>query len=90
MYLMHKNKKVLEFDIDRNIYHILDEQMLPYGLRNVFIQYDINMSDEEKIAVRTNNHVKFIHFLAGRMLTIERENAKKILNAYHLSQDQTD
>lgn len=90
MYLMHKNEKILEFDIDRNIYHVFNERMLPYGLRYIFKEYDACMSDDEKIAIRTNNHIQFIHFLAGRMLNIERENAKKILNAYHLSQDQTD
>lgn len=90
MYLMHKNEKVLEFDINRNIYNVLNENMLPYGLRSIFQKYNTDMSDDEKITIRTNNHIQLIHFLAGRMLNIERENAKKILNAYHFSQDQTD
>lgn len=90
LYLMQANEKVLQFNIDEGNFVVLNEALLPYSLKGKFKEETNNMSVPELIHTRLHNQQSFMHYLAGRVLNLSRENAKKLLNAYNLSQDTTD
>lgn len=86
MYLMIENTPVLQFDNSTGIYKSLNEDLMPISLRGSFVNEDAKT--EDSFSLRIKNWNTFSSFLARRVLTIDRENAKKLLNAYNLSQSQ--
>lgn len=90
LYLMQADEKVLKFDIDKGLFEIMNEDLLPYSLKNKFWEVPMNASVDTILNARVHNRMVLTHFLANRVLNLSRENAKKILNAYNFSQDLTD
>lgn len=82
--LMVKNKPVLEFNIDDGYYSIHSQNLLPYPLKGSITDTTIQSSRE----IERKNERTLIEFLSKRVLSLDRENAKKLLNAYNLSQSQ--
>ena len=80
--IMHGNQKVAE--LNRNgTCHVYDENMMPYNLY-------LEQPDNEDIDIRLQNLDNFYHWCASRMLTLDREYAKEILNSINVSQSATD
>ena len=97
MLLMMKDKPVLECDTKTKYYKILNKDLLPLQIKNKIKELtdyeDNNLTVEqirEKNDIANNNNNAIIHFLSSRVLNLDRENAKKILNAFNLSQSQDD
>ena len=87
-YLMLQNKIVLKTDVDKGIYEVIDENLLPYSLRGAFRKEKPEMSTEQIVNIRYKNASAFTEYLANRILNLSRSNAKKILNALNYSQNQ--
>lgn len=81
MYLMLQNKPVLKFDISEGQYEVLEPDLLPIKMRGAFVS-------NAKPNAYIHNYGVLLEYLSGRILNLSRENAKKILNAYHFSQSQ--
>ena len=89
VYIMHKDIPVIKFNIDTGICCIMNEEFVPYSLKNS-IKTEENLDSVEKIlSIRSNNRDKIIEYLANRMLVLSRKNVKKILTAYNFSQNQS-
>ena len=82
-FLKLKNTTILEFNIDTDDYYINHENLLPFSLRNSLI--DSRNKDFSLNAAR-NNYQMLISFLFNRSISIKRTNAKRLLNALHISQ----
>ena len=80
IYLRLQDETVLEFDLDSGIFHSDNPAKLPVGLR------DNLMFDDDSRKAFMKNYDSVMAFLTTRSLNIKRENAKKILNALHISQ----
>lgn len=83
MYLMIQDTPILQFNFDEQIYKVLDENRLPVKLRGIFME---EHPADVKTAVKY--YEALTGYFAGRVLNLDRKNAKKILNAYHFSQMQ--
>lgn len=86
MYLMLKDIPVLKFNIDEGIYQVLNEDLLPISLKDTFKQKFVNMNENERTKINNHNFYAITSYLSRRVLNIDRENAKNLLNAYELSQ----
>ena len=84
MFLMLKDKPVLQFDIDNGIYKEINPELLPIRMRGSFL-HDSKNPVKESIS----NYNVLIDYLASRVLNLDRRNAKKILNAFNLTQSQS-
>lgn len=88
MYLMCGDIKVMEIDVTKGVYNVLNNKLLPYPLKNVIVPVGNN---RRSIALSiANNYNAFISFLSNRVLALSRSNAKKILNILNLEQTQSD
>lgn len=79
-YLMHKDRKVIQFDFYGNI-KILNKKFMPYGLY-VEEKYDVETC--------TNNSLNIINWLARRVITIDRKYSKEIYNFLNIAQNSDD
>lgn len=77
IYLMHKNTKVMEINLDENIFQVLDSKYIPFELKGIVDNLDKNIN---------NKRDSFITFLSERVLPLSRTNAKKIYNAFSIEQ----
>lgn len=79
--LMNKDREVLRFDLDDCYIEVLDNEFLPYQLKD-FVQ--TTTVDNIK---KTMSDIFLLHdFFIGRTLNFSRENAKAILNSGNFSQ----
>lgn len=78
--IMHIDKVVASVDTSGRA-KILNEQFLPY---------DIYLEEEEDIDTRINNLDNFYHWCAARVLSLDRQYAKEILNSIGMAQAITD
>lgn len=78
--IMHKDKVAVSIDTSGCAY-IFDERFLPY---------DLYLEEEQDIDARVNNQMNFYHWCASRVLTLDRQYAKAILNSIGASQATTD
>lgn len=78
---MHGEKAVAQIDTQGHcrIYH---EQFMPY---NLYLE-----EDDEDIDTLVNNVTNFYYWCATRLLTLDRQYAKEILNSIGASQAVTD
>ena len=102
MYLMSKNIPVMKIDIDKSIYEVLREDLLPYPLRGIIRPLpDKTRTDfgdpvqaekynDQVVQIRIKNAEFFTRYLASRTIRTTKANYKKLMNAAHLSQVQTD
>ena len=84
---MKANTPVAKIDLEKNIFEILDESLAPVYLRSGFKEpcvndYGVDIHYQE-------NYDKIISFLSHRVLSLDRKNAKQLLNAYHFTQSQS-
>lgn len=101
MFIMCQDVPVMRIDLDEGVYKILHPELVPYQLRGAITPLnELNLEGmsikaiEKEIKCREHfrdkNRTAITHYLASRVLNLSRENAKKILNAYHFSQNQDD
>lgn len=84
MYLMHGDKPVLQFQLDDMYLKVIDNDFLPYALRD-YIK-DSDFSSKESI-VRLSEHIASLKdYLCSRTLSLSRENVKAILHSVALPQ----
>ena len=77
---------VLTFDLSKGDFHVIKNEKLPMLLRDNII--DSEQDDSRKAFV--HNYQALMDFFHNRSLSIERENAKQILNALHIPQSEAD
>lgn len=83
--LMNGNREVLLFDLDDMYIKVLDNQRLPYALKDYIMDSSSAVTREDFI--RLNKHINCIRdFLSSRLLDPDRPGAKTILNAAALPQ----
>lgn len=80
--IMHGNRKIADIWGNGEC-HIYDDKMMPYNLY-------LEQPETEDIDIRLQNLDNFYHWCASRMLTLDREYAKEILNSIGASQSATD
>ena len=76
----------MEFDLSNGSFNVVNEPLLPVPLRNAII--DTSTNNNYSTFVKNYQHLQ--NFFRNRYLSIKRENAKKILNALHISQSNDD
>ena len=81
MFLMNGNKPVLEFSLEDMYINVLDNNFLPYELKDF-----IKTSNPFDFKKTVKDLETFKDFLSSRVLLLSRENAKVILNAASLPQ----
>lgn len=81
-----QDKNILEFDLDKGLFSVINESLLPISLRNAIV----NTTDNANYRNFIKNYQYLQNFFRNRYLSIKRENAKKILNALHISQSNDD
>lgn len=90
--LMMKDIPIMIFNFDTGLYNVLDETHLPYQLKGRIYDYEPtgNMKYDRTriIAHDIKCHDAVTSFLGSRMVTLNRENAKKILNLFRIPQIQ--
>lgn len=88
MYLMCGDVKVMDIDISEGKYDVLNSQLLPHALKGAIMPVT-GSSPKELSRALVNNYDAVFNYLAGRVLALSRENAKKLLNTLHLEQSQS-
>lgn len=78
--IMHGEKKVAEINTGGEA-HILNEKFLPYDL---YLEEDVDFD------TLLNNIDNFYHWCASRVLSLDRQYAKEILNSIGMAQAMTD
>ena len=78
--IMHGEKKVAEINTKGEAF-VLDEKFLPY---------DLYLEEDHDFDTLINNINNFYHWCASRILTLDREYAKEILNSIGATQSATD
>lgn len=83
MYLMNGDKEVLYYDLDDMIINVINNDFLPYSLKDFIKTTDLTLGIR---GMKSNS--KYIDtlkdFLSNRVLNISRSNAKAILNSAEL------
>lgn len=80
--IMHGDRKVADIHRDGTCI-IYSEQMMPYNLY-------LESTEKNDIEIRIQNLDNFYYWCASRVLTLDREYAKEILNSIGASQAHTD
>lgn len=88
MFIMYKDKPVVRFNLDKDIYEVLDEQLLPIRLKDALFSMPEKTDVDKFLSCSRKNYSAIISFLGHRVLSLDRKNAKQLLNAYNLSQSQ--
>lgn len=94
--LMCKDVEVLRINFDNSVYDVINESLLPWGLKNKlyapypekssYSKYDMT----QIMRISKNNQEMVIHWLANRILTLSRANSKWIYNLLKFEQVQSD
>ena len=90
MLLMSKNVPVMEINTDEHEYNVVNDNLLPYQIKNKIIKMDNIDSIKGLINAGIKNNMAITSFLAQRILPITRENAKKIYALFQFEQAQDD
>lgn len=69
-----KNKEVIEFNNSTGLFKIINEELIPYGLKNI-----VNVGEWGRLQTLMN-------WLTSRHIPLDRANAKRILNSLQLPQ----
>lgn len=85
MLLMNGTREVMQFDTDEFYINIINNQLLPFTLKD-YIKSTENITSMKEI-LKYNDAVR--NFFADRTLSISRENAKILLNCINSSQKPT-
>lgn len=87
--IMCADNPVIEVDMDMGLYRILNHTLMPWGLKGRIRNYTSNNQTHIRIVDR-NNENAVISWLAGRVLSLDRKNAKWLYNLLEFDQVQTD
>lgn len=82
MYIMLKDTQVLYFDLADEVVEVIREDLLPYGLR-----VTIRPAAKKEDILHNIQAVK--SYLSSRVLSLSRDNAKQIYEAFHIPQIET-
>ncbi len=85
-FLKLKDEIVLEFNLDEGEFLIHNPQMLPFPLRDNLI----DSRENESYRSFVKNYTSLMNFFHNRCLSIQRKNAKQLLNALHIPQKDDD
>jgi len=93
LYIMLEDTAVMRVNFDTGIYNILQDKLLPWELkgriRNV---EDVDLSTQHGVTqasiILSKNYNAVISFLSRRVLSLSRDNAKKLYQAFNFSQSQ--
>ncbi len=83
MYIMRGDTPVLQFDLDKVEYKVLEPDFMPIQIRGAIKDIDMSLAkkDDSDIAsmirISNVNRSAIIEYLSSRMLNLDRENAKK-------------
>lgn len=83
--LMMKDNEVLKFDFEEYDFHVVNEKLLPYCLRD-FLPINVEALTPREIGKYVG---KIQEFFGDRTLSLSRDNAKEILNSIAFSQKLT-
>lgn len=89
MLLMLKDTPVMQMDFESGLFSVLNQKYLPFSMQGKIVDTKTLEGMQLYQAYRINYNT-VLRFLAQRVLPIDRENAKKIMNCLRLSQIQTD
>lgn len=90
--LMFGDIEVLQFNLSNNIYNILNDKYMPYGLKNKVHELPtttFGMTEDEinnKINMASYNMDNIRRWFAQRTLSLSRSNAKKLFNLVNFAQ----
>lgn len=90
--LMNKNTVVMRFNFDEGVYEIKSEKYMPFQLKgkiNKMPEIKNNMTKYEMtqyLIKSQKNYDAILSFLSSRVLSLSRENAKKIYNLFGYEQ----
>lgn len=90
--LMMKDTPVMEFNFDTSEYRVIREDLLPFQLKGRmrkvpdFSEIKSHYDDVQRQIAVNKNKDRIISWLAGRVLPLSRENAKKIYNLFGFAQ----
>jgi hypothetical protein len=88
-YLMLRNIEVMEMNLAVGYYKPLAENLMPYGIREKLLESNVIVEREPILTTgRDYNRKEVDYWLSQRILLLSRKHAKKILNAFKLSQAQ--
>lgn len=93
--LMDKDISVMEFNFDEGLYKILNYKYLPFQLKGRIKEAELSQNPTkyettQYIIASQKNYDAVISYLASRVLSLSRENAKKVYNLFGLQQLQTE
>ena len=83
-YLMNNNIPVLVYDMEEQWMAVMDNEMLPYELKDYVRTTNLDSPDGIKKAMKDMYELKY--FFSGRILSAGRSNAKAILGSCALPQ----
>lgn len=81
-----QDKPALEFDVDNGDFFVIDNQILPFTMRDNMI--DSRQDDSRRAFI--HDYRCLMDYLHNRSLSIHRSNAKIILNSLHIPQSDDD
>ena len=84
-YLKLQDKTLIAFDRENAEYEVYENDLLPFVLRDT-VKNTTNLAESEKYKVAIKNSEQLTKFFTERSLSINRENAKFILNELGISQ----
>ena len=84
-YLKLQNDTIAAFNFDEAICLIYDNARLPIYLRDTLTDTS-GLSIQERYRTSQRNYNRLMGFFSKRTISIDRENAKYVLNALHISQ----
>lgn len=86
-YLKLEDTTVLCFNFDEHYYEIPHPELLPFYLRDN-IHDTTKITDEiRKIEIGYENQIQITDYFSSRSLSVNRENAKYIMNQLHIKQN---
>ena len=88
-YLKLEDTNVLKFNTSERIYEIQNASLLPFSLRNNIVDTRslATKNDNEKLNILFHNQETLSYFFYNRTLSVNRENAKYIMNQLHIKQN---
>lgn len=94
MLLMMRDTPVMRINLEAGEYNVLNEVLIPYQIKGRLRFYEWNDCVDNRYNITQmsiamqNCYGAIISFLSRRVLSLDRENSKKILNALRLEQTQ--
>lgn len=85
MYIMLKDNPVAYFNFDDMIVEVINNNLLPWGLRDRILPIT-QTSPAEMARIMASNINLIQEWMSNRVLSLSRDNAKQIFNMFNISQ----